>query len=145
MTSTQLQEIVDSIDASKIKADTLRELHKDLAALRAREQRLEEDERRRREAVPQVVPSWRDVSPGTIVVRSKHWKDNNFKPDNVQIGIVTDMKICEDDICVAVYWPVVHWEGESHSSMNHPLNVACRDGRTLPFVTMNANQQRKQA
>ncbi len=143
MKSEQLQEILNAIDPEKLPAETLNDFRREVAAREEREKQVEENERRRREAVPQVVPSWRNVSAGTIVTRSQHWRENNFKPNSTQIGIITDMKILEDDLCVAVFWPIVHWEGEAFASMNHPLNVACQDGRDLPLITMNANQQRK--
>lgn len=143
MNFKQLQEIWNAIDPAKLSAETLSEFRKEVAARDEYEKQVADRERRQREAVPQVVPSWRNVSAGTIVTRSQHWKENNCKPNSTQIGIITDMKILEDDLCVAVFWPIVHWEGESFSSMNHPLNVACQDGRDLPVITMNANQQRK--
>lgn len=140
MNSSKLQEIFNAVDASKVDQQTLNEFKTEIVVKREREQQEEENERIRREAVPQVVPSWRDVSAGTIVVRSEHWKVNNFKPNSKQVGIITDMKIVEDDLCVAVFYPVIHWEGEMFAATNHPLNAACQDGRILPTVTMNANQ-----
>lgn len=107
------------------------------------EQRIAEDERRRKEAVPEVVNNFRHIKPGTLVVRSPLWKEQRGQPDNQQIGMITELKIFEDDLCMAVFWPEIHWEGEMFSSINHPNNAVLKSGEELPQITMNANQQRK--
>jgi len=106
------------------------------------ERHLQEEERRRREAIPEEAQDWQDVQTGTIVVRSEHWKENRCKPNDKQIGILVELKIFEDDLCGFIHWPIVHWEGEPFSSMCHPNIPALRDG-VLPKKTMNANQQVK--
>ena len=102
-----------------------------------------EEEARRTAAVPLEVPDFRDVKVGTLVVRSEHWKKERGYKNDIQVGIIVDFTIFEDDLCVAVYWPRIHWEGELMSFANHPLNVALRDGTDLPTITMNENQQAK--
>jgi hypothetical protein len=52
------------------------------------ERHLQEEERRRREAIPEEAQDWQDVQTGTIVVRSEHWKENRCKPNDKQIGIL---------------------------------------------------------
>lgn len=105
-----------------------------------RERRHAEEEQSRKAAVPMTVPNFLSVEPGTLVVRSEHWKKQNYKPDNTQIGIVTKLKLFKDDICGMVAFPDVFWQGESFSNFCGPLNVALHDGTVLPTVVMNANQ-----
>lgn len=145
LTSDELTKIFAAVDPDLIDRVILDKLHVRIVELRDAEERNREDERRRSEAVPEVVPDFQDVPVGTMVVRSEHYKKefsyNKSKFD--QVGIIVKMQLFEDDLCGYVYWPIVHWEGESSSSMIHPMNVSCRDGRILPSKTMNANQQSK--
>lgn len=145
LTSDELSKIWAAVDTDLIDRVILDKLHVRIVELRDAEERNKEDERRRSEAIPQVVPDFKNVSVGTLVVRSEHFKKehsyNKSKFD--QVGIIVEMKIYEDDLCIASYWPVIHWEGEHSSSSNHPLNVACKDGRILPTRTINSNQQTK--
>lgn len=89
------------------------------------------------------------MNPGTLVKRSDHyikencWTDSEREKAKNKIGIISSIKLLEDDICIAIAFPLVHWEGESYPNMCHPLNVKLANGETLPTVTMNANQQVK--
>jgi hypothetical protein len=143
LTSVDLIEIFAAINQDRIDREVLDKLSARIKELKEFEERSKEDERRRSEAVPQVVPNFKEVKVGTVVVRSEHYKKECTwsKKTHDQIGMIVEMQIFEDDLCLASYWPVVHWEGEHSSSINHPLNVACKDGRILPTTTMNANQQ----
>jgi hypothetical protein len=145
LTSVDLIEIFAAVNPDRIDRVVLDKLSVRIQELKELEERNREDEKRRSEAIPQVVPDFKDVSVGTVVVRSEYFKKehsyNKSKFD--QIGMIVEVKIYEDDLCIASYWPVVHWEGEHSSSTNHPLNVACKDGRILPSRTINSNQQSK--
>jgi hypothetical protein len=145
LTSDELILIFNAVDKDKIEKTVLNKLVARIGELKELEDRNAEDERRRSEAVPQVVPDFQDVPVGTMVVRSESYKrEFTFnKKDHDNPGIIVEMKIFDDDLCGYVYWPVVHWEGQAASSMMHPLNVACKDGRLLLNKTMNANQQSK--
>jgi hypothetical protein len=145
LTSDELTKIWSAVDPDKIDRVILDKLYDRFVELREAEERHKEDERRRSEAIPQVVPDFKDVSVGTVVVRSEHFKkEHSYNKSRFdQIGMIVEIKIYEDDLCVASYWPVVHWEGEHSSSTNHPLNVSCKDGRILPTRTINSNQQSK--
>ena len=112
LTSDELTKIWAAVDPEAIDKVILDKLHARIVELRGWEERNREDEKRRSEAIPQVVPDFKDVSVGTLVVRSEHFKKehsyNKSKFD--QVGIIVEMKIYEDDLCIASYWPVVHWE-----------------------------------
>lgn len=105
----------------------------------------DQEEERRKRAIPEVVPDWKNVRLGTKVVRSKQWKQNKCEPKNTQIGLLVQLHYFKDDLCGVVTWPIIHWENELHSSLNHPANAALSSGESLPKITMNANQQEENA
>lgn len=124
---------LDAENSAKLDAEITR--LKEVAA------RAAEEERRRSRAIPIQVPNFHEVRPGTLVVRSEHWKQQKYDKDNCQIGMLTEIKIYKDDLNGFSVWPMVHWEGDLHSSLVHPINVALKSGKELPIVTINDNQQ----
>lgn len=139
-TAAQLQQLGKAIDWSKLPGELAEQFDDERMYQERREEQEAEDAERRAAAVPLQVPDFHSVAPGTLVVRSDHWKRERNDPANKQLGIITDLMIYEDDLCGFIHWPVVHWAGELSSGTNHPLNVALQDGRELPVKTMNSNQ-----
>lgn len=122
----------------------VRELHDTFAKVRdnleERDQRQAEEEVKRNQAVPIVVPDFSRVMPGTLVTRSPHYLKECFGRNKGQLGIITKVVMYKDDLNGASFWPDVHWVGEYSSTSTHPINVALADGTKLPTVTVNANQ-----
>lgn len=145
LTAAKLTSILSVIDVSRIGNEILEEFKEYIDRVSEMENREAEEKRRREEAVPLEVPDFSKVKVGTLVVRSEHSVEQSCGRGKDDIGIITDFKICEDDLCGFIHWPVIHWEGSIMSTMCHPINVACRDGRSLPKKTMNNNQLAKKS
>lgn len=102
-----------------------------------------EQERIRREAIPEMVNDFSNVRAGTLVRRSDHYyKSRSLEiPEVRQVGIIVDMSIKEDFYAGVGYWPVIHWESQAMSSLTHPNLVDLSSGEVLKQVKNNANQQ----
>lgn len=115
-----------------------------LIKLRDEAKAAEDAEARRKAAVPQVVPDWKSVRVGTLVKRSEHYLKDRCIQDGdkelTQVGIVVGLKFFDDDLCGFITYPVIHWEGDPDSGINHPMNAAPADGSKLGSKTMNSNQ-----
>lgn len=115
--------------------------------LQFQEEAAAEQEANRARAIPLVVPNWNYAAVGDLVKRSAHFlKENtyqrlNMPPMEEQVGIITQLKQYKDDLCGMVTWPHIHWQGETSSSMCHPLNATLVGRTDLPTITMNSNQQ----
>jgi hypothetical protein len=80
---------------------------------------------------------------GLLVTRSDHWyaERRQHKPHEPDLGIVTDRSFFMDSRGRIICWPLVQWEGQCHTSMNHPLNVKpFRANHGLPTITMDEGQ-----
>lgn len=140
MNGQKFLSILAGLNKDDIPKETVDDFAKFVDNIVNQEKRQAEDEEKRKQAVPEEVPDFQDVQVGTVVVRSQHYLKEKCQKDKGQIGIIVKMEIYQDDLCGVIHWPTIHWEGEHHSSTSHPMNVACKDGRTLPTKTMNANQ-----
>lgn len=141
MNSQELNEIINSVNKNLISNELYAKLVVEQAKAQEREQRQAEEDARRSEAIPIEVPDFSKVKPGTLVTRSEHYIKQSLGKNRGQIGIVTKINIYKDDLSVASYWPDVHWEGEYSSAFSHPLNVELANGKQLPKIIMNNNQQ----
>ena len=139
--SKELSTIHNAVTESSVGAELYAKIEVMAISAKEREDRNKEEKARRSQAIPLEVPNFSAVSPGTLVTRSEHYLKECFNRNKGQIGIITNIKICRDDLSVASYWPEVHWVGEYSSSMCHPLNVSLNSGEKLPTIIMNSNQQ----
>lgn len=140
--TSELRTIWNAVDWPNVPPEVYKKFTEFVEAREELDKFEKERDERLAAAVSTQVPDFSGVKVGTLVVRSTHALQQNswLKPD---IGIITNIKIFEDDLAGVAYWPDVHWEGEIMSKLSHPLNVALRDGTVLPMRTMNANQQTK--
>lgn len=123
------------------------ELYEKLLKMRDLEMSFEkhqlEQERIRREAIPEMVNDFSKVRAGTLVRRSVHYYESRSLeiPEVRQLGIIVDISIKEDFYAGVSYWPVIHWESQAMSSLTHPNLVDLSSGEVLKQVKNNANQQ----
>ncbi len=91
------------------------------------------------------VYDFHKAEAGMLVTRSDHWLEMNkgLSGKKSMYGIITRFSFFGDSKCRLVTYPSVHWEGESSSSMNHPLLVEPlreRDKKSLPKIKMDDGQ-----
>ena len=60
---------------------------------------------------------------GDLVKYSKHGKNLHGKVNKKKIGIITGYDFFSDGDFRTICWPIVHFEGDSVGSHNHPINV----------------------
>lgn len=99
-------------------------------------QRREEEELKRKRAVPEEVNDFSVVNSGTLV---KDCGPGTFGA--ARIGIVVGFTYFKDDLCGVVCWPEIHWEGRRLPCLTHPGRATLYNGERMPKIVMNANQQ----
>lgn len=87
--------------------------------------------------------SWRNADRGMLVTRSDHWYEQSGKPkpEELEIGILTDHHFFQDGKGRIYSEPSIWWEGGTMSSMTHPINIApYRTDHGLPTMTIDDGQ-----
>lgn len=64
------------------------------------------------------------VKTGTLVTESAHSiKEKCIKPENIRMGILTELYFEDLGNQLFNVWPVIWWEGGMLASITHPQNV----------------------
>lgn len=72
---------------------------------------------------------------GTLVVRSRHFVDQQCGALDGQLGILVDKIFVDTEDDIVICYPIVHWERSSVPHVTHPANVdVYRSELVLPAI-----------
>jgi hypothetical protein len=148
LTTDELRVLVRDCDINSSAYDRLKAVFN---YCEARDKLQADEEDRRSKAIPVTVPNWATVRTGTLVKRSEHYiRELTYSSETEakatkQLGIVTELCVFADDLCAVITFPCIHWEGESFTSMSHPMNARLASDEDLPTIVMNNNGQDSKA